>query len=51
MHKVSARRQAGMVEKILAAHVDELKSGAIVSVNEYRIRVRRPDFPDQGQTV
>lgn len=48
MHKVSARQQAGMVLKVLAAHADELTSGAIVSVNEYRIRVRRTDFADNG---
>jgi len=48
MHKVSARQQAAMVLKVLAAHAVELTSGAIVSVNEYRIRVRRADYSDNG---
>ena len=48
MHKASARQQAGMVLKVLAAHVDELMSGAIVSIDEYRIRVRTADFSDNG---
>ncbi len=48
MHKVSARHQAGMLVKILAEHGKELSKGAIVSVNEYRIRVRRSDITDEG---
>ena len=48
MHKVSARQQAGMLVKVLAGHGEELTYGAIVSVNEYRIRVRKSDVTDDG---